>query len=129
MNREEALRYAEEWTANWNTRNLEAVLAHFEEGVVFTSPKALATVGFATVRGKAALLEYWTTVLRPVRSLRFSLHRVIWDPETSELSIVYDRGVDGHVDRASEVLQFGSSGKVVRGEVFYGVAPKVPASR
>ena len=126
MNREEALRYAEEWTANWNTRNLEAVLAHFEEGIVFSSPKALVAVGLPTVRGKAALLEYWTTVLRPVRSLRFSLHRVIWDTETSELSIVYDRDIDGHFDRASEVLQFGSSGKVVRGEVFYGVVPKVP---
>jgi hypothetical protein len=129
MNREEALRYAEEWTASWNTRDLEAVLAHFEDGVVFSSPKALVAVGLPTVRGKAALLEYWTTVLRPVRSLRFSLQRVIWDPETSELSIVYDRDVDGHVDRASEVLQFGSSGKVVRGEVFYGVVPKVPDSK
>jgi hypothetical protein len=129
MNREEALRYAEEWTANWNTRNLEAVLAHFEEAIVFSSPKALVAVGVPTVRGKAALREYWTTVLRPVRSLRFSLHCVIWDPETSELSIVYDRDVDGHFDRASEVLQFGSSDKVVRGEVFYGIVPKVPGSR
>ena len=129
MNREEALRYAEEWAANWNARNLEAVLAHFEEDVVFSSPKALVAVGFPTVRGKAALLEYWMTVLRGVRSLRFALHRVIWDPATSELSIVYDRDVDGHVDRASEVLRFGSSGKVVRGEVFYGVVPKMPGSK
>jgi hypothetical protein len=85
----------------------------------------MVAVGHPTVLGKAALLDYWTAALGAVRRLQFSLRRVIWDPETSELSIVYDRDVDGHFDRACEVLQFGSSGKVVRGEVFYGVVPMV----
>jgi hypothetical protein len=37
------------------------------------------------------------------------------------LVIIYDREVDGRGDRASEILQFGLGGRVVRGEVFYGV--------
>ena len=124
MNRKEAICYAEEWTENWNKRDLEAVLAHFDDDVVFTSPKALPTVGVPTVRGKAALLRYWTAAISAARSIRFSLRRVIWDPETPELSIVYDREIDGKNDRASEVLRFDRSGKVIQGEVFYGVAPR-----
>jgi hypothetical protein len=55
--------------------------------------------------------------------MHFSVERIIWDPESSELSILYDREVNGHRDRASEVLRFGTSGLVVRGEAFYGVIP------
>ena len=124
MNRQEAIRYAEEWTENWNRRDLGAVLAHFDEDVVFTSPKALLVVGISTVRGKAALLGYWTAAVNAARSIRFSLRRVIWDPETPELSIVYDREIDGKNRPAAEVLQFNRSGKVIRGEVFYAVAPR-----
>jgi hypothetical protein len=45
-----------------------------------------------------------------------------WDAHTSELAIIYDRQVNGRPDRAAEILRFGVSGRVVQGEVFYGVA-------
>ena len=68
--------------------------------------------------------------LQPVKSLRFTLVRVIWDPDASELVIIYDREVDGRGDRASEILQFGLEGRVVRGEVFYQIrfCERAPAS-
>jgi SnoaL-like domain len=123
MNRAEALDYARRWTQAWNERNVEAVLDHFEDDIVFSSPKAVVAVGLPTVQGKSALRNYWLTALRPVKSFRFTLQRAIWDPETSELAIIYDRDVDGHRDRAAEVLHFGPSGRVVGGEVLYGVVP------
>jgi ketosteroid isomerase-like protein len=123
MTREEAIAYARRWTEDWNRRDLEAVLAHFEDDVVFTSPKALEVIGAPTVRGKAALREYWRAALGRIETLRFTLERVIWDAEASELSIVYDRDVNGRRDRAAEVLRFGPSGRVARGEVLYGVIP------
>ena len=46
-----------------------------------------------------------------------------WDPEGTELAIIYDREINDRRERASEVLHFGPSGRVVRGEVFYGVVP------
>jgi hypothetical protein len=122
MNRTDAVKYAERWIDDWNRLDVEAVLAHFDDDVAFSSPTALETIGAPAVRGKAALRAYWLAALRPVRSLRFSLKRVIWDPEGSELAIIYDRHVNDRHDRASEVLHFDPSGKVVRGEVFYGVA-------
>ena len=101
MTRDGALRWAEQWVADWNARDLAAVLAHFEDGVEFTSPRALAAIG----------------------SLRFTLRRISWDPDTSELAIFYDRDVDGRCDRAAEVLQFGRSGRVARAEVYHGLLP------
>lgn len=121
MNRDDAVEYTRRWTDAWNRLDVEAVLEHFDDDVIFSSPKALAAVGMPTVRGKGALRDYWMMALQPVKSLRFTLVRVVWDPDASELVIIYDREVDGRGDRASEILQFGLGGRVVRGEVFYGV--------
>jgi len=123
MNREDAQSWAERWVADWNARDLDAVLAHFEDDVAFTSPRALAVVGVATVRGKPALRDYWERALASIGSLRFTLQRICWDPVTSELSIFYDRDVGGLRSRAAEVLQFGSSGRVARAEVYHGLLP------
>jgi len=124
MDRDDALRHAEQWIADWNRRDLPAVLAHFEDDVVFTSPRALAVVGVPTVHGKAALRAYWTKALASITSLRFSLDRIAWDPLTSELAIYYEREVGGRRDRAAEVLRFGGSGRVSSAEVFHGVLPE-----
>lgn len=58
MNRTEATEYARRWTEAWNKRDIDAVLEHFEEDVVFSSPRALQVVGMPTVHGKAALGDY-----------------------------------------------------------------------
>jgi ketosteroid isomerase-like protein len=36
--REEAQACAEQWAAAWNARDVERVLAHFDDDVTFTSP-------------------------------------------------------------------------------------------
>ncbi len=123
MTRDQAVDFAERWAEAWNRLDVEAVLAHFDDDVVFSSPKALDAVGVPTVRGKAALRSYWQTALRSVTVLRFSVVRVLWDSSSLELAIIYDRQVNDRRDRASETLQFGPSGHVSRGEVFYGVVP------
>jgi hypothetical protein len=123
MDRRQANEYAYQWIDAWNRRDVEAVLDHFEDDIVFSSPKALETVGVPSVRGKSALRQYWVTALRSATSLRFTLVRVIWDQDASELAIIYDRQVNDRRDRASEILKFTPSGRVARGEVFYGVLP------
>ena len=51
MTRDDACRFADDWIDAWNAFDVERVLGHFAEDAVFTSPKALETVGSATVRG------------------------------------------------------------------------------
>lgn len=123
MTHEEARSHARRWADDWNAGDLDAVLGHFDVDVVFSSPKAMDAVGVPTVRGRQALRAYWEAALKPVSSLRFTVDRIIWDAETSELSIIYDRDINGQRDRASEILRFGPSGLVVSGEVHYGVIP------
>lgn len=115
--------FAERWAAAWNARDLEAVLAHFEDTVTFSTPKALETVGHPTVTGTSALRAYWERALGGIASLHFAVSRTIWDPARNELGIIYDREVNGNRDRALELLKFGSGGKIVSAEVFYGVIP------
>ena len=115
MNRDEAIEYAHRWADAWNRLDVEAVLEHFDQEVVFSSPKALEAVRLPTVHGKEALRDYWTKALQPVTSLRFTIVRVVWDPHTSELAIIYDRQVNGRPDRAAKILRFGVSGRVVQG--------------
>jgi hypothetical protein len=122
MTHEEALVFAAEWTAAWNDLAIERVLAHFDENVSFTSPTALAVVGVGTVLGKQALREYWNKAIAQVGSLRFVVDRILWDPGTRELAIIYISEIDGRSRRISENLTFGPDGLVVRAEVFHGVS-------
>ena len=115
--------YAKEWAGNWNRKDLDAILTHFADDVVFSSPKALDTMGVPTVQGKPELREYWRRALSRIQTIDFKVVRVIWDAQLRELAIIYDRHVNGRHDRAAEVLCFGSGDLVVRGEVFYGVIP------
>jgi ketosteroid isomerase-like protein len=121
MTRDEAETFAVDWTTAWNSRAIERVLEHFDEDVVFTSPTALAVVGVGTVRGKEALRAYWIAALERVTHLRFTIDRVMWDPQAQELAIVYVLEIDGNTKRVSENLRFGAGGLVVAAEVFHGV--------
>lgn len=122
MTREQAQAFATAWAAAWNRQDVEAVLAHFDDAVVFTSPRAVEVTGAATVRGKAALRAYWTRALAAVASLQFNVDRVAWDAETRELAIIYTSLVDGRRRRVSENLRFDACGLVVSAEVFHGVS-------
>ena len=122
MTRNEARALADEWAAAWNDRAVERVLSRFDDDVSFTSPTALAVVGAATVRGKQALRDYWTTALARIGSLRFAVDRIAWDPDSRELAIIYVSDT-GRKKRVSENLGFGANGLVVSAEVFHGVEP------
>jgi len=118
---DDARTFAVRWAEAWNRRDIEQVLAHFHDDVVFTSPTALAVMGTPTVRGKESLRAYWTTALSRLTSLRFIVDRVAWDPHTRELAIIYTSETDGKARRVSENLVFDSADRVVIAEVFHGV--------
>jgi hypothetical protein len=122
MTPDDARTFAVRWAEAWNNRDIEAVLADFDENVVFSSPTALAVAGVGTVHGKEALRAYWTAALARVSSLRFIVTRVLWDPEHRELAIIYTSEINGATKRVSENLTVDRTGRVVAAEVFHGVA-------
>src|SRR5689334_13604658 len=105
MTREQSEEFAARWAEAWNRGAVEAVLEHFHDDVVFTSPTAQAVVGSPIVRGKDALRAYWTTALGRIGSLQFAVEHVLWDPIRRELAIVYRSTIDGQTRRVSENLR------------------------
>ena len=95
--------FSREWLAAFNAHDLDAVLDHFHDDVVFTSPvaaRALPDSG-GVVRGKKALRAYWTLALQRVPDLRFELLGVYAGIDTLVLN--YRNQAGGLV---SEVLVF-----------------------
>ena len=71
----DAQQFARDWCAAWNRHDVEAVLDHFHEDVIFTSPVAQRVVPKTggVVRGKAALRDYWTQALSKMDDLHFTV--------------------------------------------------------
>ena len=119
--RTDAEKFAADWAEAWNRRDVESVLAHFRDDVIFASPTALAVTGSPVVHGKDALRAYWTAALARTGSIRFSVLRVLWDAASRELAIIYLAEIDSRSGTVSENLIFDVDGLVATAEVFHGV--------
>jgi len=115
----DAQAFAEQWISDWNRRDVEAVLSHFSEGVVFTSSRAKAILGSPRVEGKSRLREYWTTAINQIQTIRFTLNYVVRG--ANRMVIVYIAEIDGKRLSAAEFLRLGEDGLVREGEAMYGV--------
>ena len=119
MSHAEALAWAEDWTANWNRRDVEAVLAYFSDDVEFTSPRAVPITGKASLTGKQALRDYWNRGMAAIQSIHFDLDYVIADGD--RLGIVYTSHINSTRMRSVEFLRFNDAGLVCSGEAMHGV--------
>lgn len=115
----DARAFAERWISEWNRKDVEAVLSHFSDDVVFTSPRAQALVGSSCIRGKAKLREYWKLAVARVQRMHFTLDCVIFQGD--HMAIVYMPDLDGKRIRAVEFLTFGADGLIREGETMHGV--------
>ena len=111
--------FAERWISDWNRKDVEAVLCHFSESVVFTSPRAKAIVGTSRVEGKPRLWEYWTKAIARIQTIHFTLDYVIGDGD--RVGIVYIAEIDGRRMRCVEFMVFGGDGLVRQGEAMHGI--------
>ena len=107
--------FARQWLTAWNAHDLEALLAHFADDVVFTSPVAAQllpdTAGI--IRGKAALRAYWTEGLRRIPDLHFELVGVYAGVEAIVINYRNQKG-----GLVNEVLRF-ADGLVIEGHGCY----------
>jgi hypothetical protein len=125
MTNAEAQRFAERWIQAWSERDADWVLAQFAEEAEFTSPRALAVVGKATLPSRRELADYWHAALKAVASIQFTLDHVIHDEAARRLAIVYVAEINGKKMRAVEFFEFDAAGKVIRGEAMHGVVEGV----
>ncbi|OBF80234.1 DUF4440 domain-containing protein [Mycobacterium sp. 852002-51163_SCH5372311] len=95
--------FSRQWVEAWNAHDVESVLEHFDENVVFTSPVAanLLPETAGVIRGKPALRHYWNQALQRIPQLHFVVENVYQGIDT--VVIAYRNQDDGLV---SEVLRF-----------------------
>ena len=108
-----------EWIAAWNARDLERVLALYDDGFEMTSPHIHA-MGFdasGTLRGKARVREFWATALTHVPDLHFELIDLFLSPDSVVVFYQNERG-----GKVCEYLRLGADGKIKEASGNYEVA-------
>ena len=116
IDRNWAEKFADEWIAGWNSFDLNAILAHYADNVVFHSPRIATVIGeeIDFVSGKDALARYWTKALSQGKDLRFHLERVYVGSDC--LSISYRNHRGQHV---VETFIFNDAGLVIESTAAY----------
>ena len=105
------MKFAREWIKAWNAHDLDAILSHYDENVVLNSPVAAKILEdpSGTVKGRAALRNYFKLGLQAYPDLHFELFEVMAGLSSVVLCYKNQRGT-----KTAEFMEFGKSGKVVR---------------
>lgn len=111
-----ALSFSRKWVQAWNDHDLDAILSHYAEDIVFHSPRIRAVTGrdIDFVRGKAELSAYWGAALAKLRDLFFEIDQVLTGSDA--LTILY---TNERSQSVAETFAFDAEGKVVRSIAAY----------
>lgn len=106
-----AERFAAEWYAAWNSHDLEAILSHYADGIVFHSPRIRIVSGndTDTITNKADLRTYWSQSLAGSPNLHFSPERLLMSSDA--LTLIYG---NHRMKIAAETFVFDKHGLVVK---------------
>lgn len=116
MDQQFAQDFARGWAEAWNNKDLEAIVSHFSDDVVFISPvtaKVRPETG-GVIRGKDQLRMYWGEGLKRIPDLHFEVEAVYAGVQA--LVINYRNHTGALV---CEVLDFGDGELVARGHGTY----------
>jgi ketosteroid isomerase-like protein len=110
-----ATQFAAHWIAAWNSHDLMQVLAHYSDDFEMSSPYIARIAGepSGTLKGKAAVGEYWAEALKRMPELRFELVETLAGVDSV---VIYYRGTGG---MAAEVFIFDVRGKVIKAFAHY----------
>lgn len=119
MDLDRAQAFADEWVTGWNSRDVDRIMRHYADDVVFRSPLAVRLLegSDGTVRGKEALRAYWTEGLRRNPDLRFQVLGVYAGIDSVVINYRNQKG-----QASSEVLIFDGD-LVVSGWGTHGPEP------
>lgn len=110
--------FAQDWQEAWNSHDLDRILCHYRDDIIFRSQKALALVGTGEMVGKPALRAYWSRALATQPDLRFTVQQVFAGHMMLVISYENHRGV-----LAAEVLYFDDQGLVYQAAACHASGP------
>ncbi|KAA2244481.1 nuclear transport factor 2 family protein [Chitinophaga agrisoli] len=108
--------FAQEWVNAWNNHDLEAIMAHYAEDVIFYSPfiQKLNNDPSGRIQGKEALKAYFTRGLQAFPDLHFELHQVL---EGVQSVVLYYTSVNNRL--SAEMMVLNEQEKVVEVRAHY----------
>ncbi len=111
-----AAEFGRDWLDAWNRHDLDAILAHYDDAIVFCSPFVAKLAGepSGVLRGRDRLRDYFAQALKKYPDLRFTEMRALAGVES--ITLTY-RSVTGLY--AAEVMALGAAGRVVRVDAHY----------
>lgn len=121
MTQDEADAFARDWIEAWNSHDLQRILSHYADEVVFLSPVAQQRVGNGRLTGVPALRAYWGAGLKAQPTLRFELVDVLVGHGSATLLYRNHKG-----QTVAETAEFGPTGKVVRAYACYTSGTPAP---
>ena len=116
LTEKQAREFASHWIDGWNSHNLDAIMAHYDEKVVLTSPVAqkIMNIPSGTIEGKAALQVYFAKGLDFYPDLRFELIEVMWGINSVVVHYKNQKGT-----KVGEFMELNPAGKVIKVVVNY----------
>ena len=107
----EAKEFVHQWVRAWNSHDLDAILSHYDVGVVLISPVAAKILDdpSGTVEGNAALRNYFKRGLELYPNLHFELLDVMCGLSSIVVCYKNQRGT-----RTAEFMEFGKNEKIIR---------------
>ncbi|MGC2617826.1 MAG: nuclear transport factor 2 family protein [Acidobacteriaceae bacterium] len=111
LSKEEAQQFASDWIESWNSRDLEAILAHYAPNVVLTSPAAARLLNnpAGSIEGIAALRAYFQRGLEAYPHLAFELREVLCG--VNSVVLYFKNQLGSHT---AEYMELDRDRKIVR---------------
>jgi len=103
------LKFSKEWEKAWNSHNIESILSHYSDDILFHSKKAIPIMGTSEINGKADLKIYWAQALEQQPTLVFKVHSVFEGANMMVITYSNHRNT-----LAAETLYFDENGLVYR---------------
>ncbi len=99
--------FASRWEQGWNNHDLDVILSHYHDDILFHSQKAVALIGTGEIKGKPALRAYWQAALTKQPDLAFRVQDVF--EGYGMITITY---LNHQEVLAAETLYFDESGQI-----------------
>ncbi|SIO40852.1 nuclear transport factor 2 family protein [Chitinophaga niabensis] len=108
--------FANEWLQAWNSHDLDQIMEHYSENIVFYSPfiKKVNNEVSGRITGKKALREYFERALSVYTDLHFELYHVL---EGVDSQVLYYKSVGNRL--AAEMMVLNEDGKITEVRAHY----------
>jgi hypothetical protein len=108
--------FAQEWLQAWNSHDLEAIMHHYADSIVFYSPLILKLNNDPSgrIQGKEELRKYFSKGLQAYPDLFFELYHVL---EGVNSVVLYYKSVNNRL--SAEMMVLNDEGKVVEVRAHY----------